>query len=421
MREKIRMADKPLDPGMIEKRIQVALDQMDLDGRRVLVIVPDLTRKAPVGLIFRLIHEHLRSRVNALDVLIALGTHPPLTADQIAERVGVDPGKLNSRYPGIRFFNHDFQRREALISLGRFTAGEVEELTGGLLKQEVEVTVNRRVADYDHVLLLSPVVPHESMGFSGGYKMFFPGIAGQSFTALFHWLAAVITNPVINGVKENPVRRLIDRAARWIPAPSQAFCMVVGNEGLAGLFAGPVEQAWSQAADLSARLHIRTKSRPFSRVLGVAPGYYEDIWVAGKVMYKLEPVVADGGELIIYAPHITRFSVTHEEQIRQVGYHIRDYFLSDMERFASFSLYILAHSSNLRGIGSMEKGREKPRIKVVLATGIPERLCREVNLGYRDPRSLDLKEWEGKEEEGCLLVDPAGQELYRLKKDYPEQ
>jgi hypothetical protein len=147
----------------------------------------------------------------------------------------------------------------------------------------------------------------------------------------------------------------------------------------------------------------------------MAPVMYDDIWVAGKCMYKLEPVVADGGELIIYAPHVREVSTTHGELIRRIGYHTRDYFLAQMEKFSDIPGGILAHSTHVRGIGKYENGVEMPRVQVTLATAIPEEACRAINLGYRDPASINPEEWRRKEDEGLLLVENAGEILYRLQ------
>ena len=205
----------------------------------------------------------------------------------------------------------------------------------------------------------------------------------------------MITNPKIIGHKWTPVRRVIDRAASFVPTPVTAFCLSVRNDGnLAGLFAGPPVAAWSEAADLSDKLHILYKERPFHTVLSCAPLMYDEIWVGGKCMYKLEPVVADGGELTIYAPHIQHVSEVHGERIERIGYHVR-------------------------GIGTYENGVEHPRITVTLATGIPEETCRRINLGYRDPASINPSDYAGREDEGVLYVPKAGEMLYRLT-DPPE-
>ena len=147
------------------------------------------------------------------------------------------------------------------------------------------------------------------------------------------------------------------------------------------------------------------------------PEMYDDLWVGGKGMYKLEPVVADGGEVVIYAPHITEVSYTHGAVLDQVGYHCRDYFTAQWDRFSHFPAGVLAHSTHVRGLGAYDPvtGEEKLRVKVTLATGIPKERCKRLNLGYLDPASLDRQEWEGREDDGILVVPKAGEMLYRLR------
>jgi len=146
------------------------------------------------------------------------------------------------------------------------------------------------------------------------------------------------------------------------------------------------------------------------------PKMYDDLWLAAKGMYKVEPAVADGGEVIIYAPHITEVSYTYGEIIDRIGYHVRDYFLKQWERFKDYPWAVLAHSTHLRGVGTYdaETGVEKPRIQVTLATGIPEERCRRINLGYLDPKTVDPEKWAHREDEGILLVHKAGEMLYRV-------
>jgi nickel-dependent lactate racemase len=279
----------------------------------------------------------------------------------------------------------------------------------------VDVSINKAVFDYDRVIIVGPVFPHEVVGFSGGNKYLFPGIGGPEILNFFHWLGAVISNPKIIGTKNTPVRKVVDRAAALVPVARSAFCMVVAGGGLAGLYAGTPEAAWASAADLSDQLHIVYKEHPFHTVLSCAPPMYDEVWVGGKCMYKLEPVVADGGELIIYAPHIKEISVTHGERIRRIGYHTRDYFLKQWDKFQGEPWGILAHSTHVRGIGTYENGVEKPRVTVTLATAIPESECRAVNLGYRDPASINPADYQDREAEGVLYVPKAGEMLYKLR------
>jgi nickel-dependent lactate racemase len=142
---------------------------------------------------------------------------------------------------------------------------------------------------------------------------------------------------------------------------------------------------------------------------------YDELWTGGKAMYKLEPVLADDGELIIYAPHITEICVSHGKTILEVGYHCRDYFLKQWDRFKRHPWAVLAHSTHVRGLGTFENGVEHGRARVTLATGIPEKLCRQINLGYRDPKSLRPADFADREDEGVLLVPKAGEMLFRLE------
>jgi len=403
-----------LDERAVREVCAAAIASWGVRNKRVLAIVPDQTRSAPLDLMFRVLHDLLSLEAARLDVLIALGTHPPMSDEAIDRRLGIAEGERATRYAGTRFFNHRWDDPAELACIGSFSEEQVHALSGGRLCERVDVTINRRVLDYDLLLIIGPTFPHEVVGFSGGNKYLFPGIAGQEFLNLFHWLAALITNPEIIGNKYTPVRAMIDQAAAMVPVERKCLSLVVEGQGLAGLFAGDPEEAWSSAADLSNQIHVVYKERAFNRVLSCAPAMYDELWVGGKCAYKLEPVVADGGELIIFAPHIQTISRVHGSVIRRIGYHVRDYFTKQMARFTEFPRGVLAHSTHVKGIGTFEDGVERPRISVTLATGISEAECRAVNLGYRDHRSLDPTAWAGRESEGVLLVPKAGETLFRL-------
>ncbi|MCG8608452.1 lactate racemase domain-containing protein, partial [bacterium] len=365
-----------------------AFAQQNLDGKRILTIIPDLTRTAPIDMMFRVVYDLLASRAALLDFLIALGTHPPLSEERILKRVGITSTERKTKFSKARFFNHEWNRPGQLRRIGVISEDEVEEISDGLMRQEVTVRINKMIFDYDLLLIIGPTFPHEVVGFSGGNKYLFPGIAGQQIIDMFHWLGAMITSPVIIGTKETPVRRVIDRAAEFVDVQQLCLSLVVKDSGLAGIYIGTLKEAWREAADLSEKLHIIYKETPFQSVLSVAPQMYDDLWTGAKCAYKLEPVVADGGELIIYAPHIDQISVTHGDKIEAIGYHVRDYFLKQMENFRHIPPGVLAHSTHVKGVGEYEKGIEKPRINVVLATQISEATCRKINLGYRDPSSV---------------------------------
>lgn len=389
----------------------------NLTGKRILAIIPDNTRSAPIDLMFRSVYQLLAERAARLDFLIALGTHPPLPAAGIAQRLGVATEELHTKYPKARIFNHAWNDPLQLRRLGTISAEEVAEISRGMMREPVPVTINKMIFDYDLLMVIGPTFPHEVVGFSGGNKYLFPGIAGGEIIDMFHWLGALITSPVIIGTKHTPVRKVVDRAAALVPVERMCLSLVVKGKDLAGLYLGTPEEAWNAAADLSEKIHLIYKDRPFKKVLSCAPPMYNDLWVGGKCTYKLEPVVAEGGELIIYAPHIREISVSHGKAIQRIGYHVRDYFLKQMDKFKDVPGGIMAHSTHVKGVGTFEKGVEKPRMNVVLATQIPEKVCRSINLGYRDPASINIEEWQDREDEDILFVPKAGEILYRLKND----
>ena len=404
------------------------LKKGNFSGKKVLVIIPDTTRSGPIKLIFRAICEALQPQAGKVDFIIALGTHPEMSEEKINSHLGLTVEERSGKFRNVEIFQHRWSHSEELRQIGVITAARIAEISAGLLCEDIPVTINKKVFDYQELILVGPVFPHEVVGFSGGYKYLFPGIAGPQFLHKFHWLGALITNPKINGTKDTPVRRALNEAASFLGVPITNICYVVKEKKTYGLYIGG-QEAWSSAADLSGQLNIQYVEKSFHTVLSMAPKMYEDIWTAGKCMYKLEPVVADKGTLIVYAPHITEVSYTHGDDIKKVGYHTRDFFLKQWDKFKDISGAILAHSTHVKGIGiytplpSGERlgegegepgGREEPRINVVLATGIPEEECRKINLGYLDFRKMNVADYTGKEAQGILKVENAGEVLFRL-------
>jgi nickel-dependent lactate racemase len=385
-------------------------------NKRILVIVPDGTRTAPVGLLFQTLFGQVGNVASKLDVIIALGTHQAMSEEEICRRLDISLDERRTHYCRVEFINHDWDNPAALKEIGAITADETKKLTDGLFAMDVPVEINKRVFDYDQLIIIGPVFPHEVVGFSGGNKYLFPGIAGPRILNFFHWLGAVVTNPMIIGNKWTPVRRVVDRAATLVSVPKLCFCMVVApDKSLAGLFAGTPEAAWDAASELSKTVHITYRERPFHTILSCAPPMYADLWTGGKAMYKLEPVLADGGELIIYAPHINEVSVTHGKTLLEIGYHCRDYFLKQWEKFRRYPWGVIAHSTHVRGLGTFENGVEQCRAQVTLASQIPEEVCRKINLGYRAAKNIRMEDYAGREDEGVLVVPKAGEMLFRLK------
>jgi nickel-dependent lactate racemase len=404
-----------LTDDLVERIVADGLGALPVDGRRVLVIVPDGTRTMPMPFMFGAIERAIGLRARAVDFLVALGTHAPMSDAALSRHVGrtVVDGRAGSH----RIFNHQWDDPATFVSLGSIPGAEVAALTEGRLTQAIPVALNRLVTEYDHVLICGPVFPHEVVGFSGGTKYLFPGIAAPDIIHFTHWLGALLTSYKVIGTADTPVRTIINRAAGLLATPLSLIALVVTHEGVAGAYCGDVQDAWRQAASLSASRHIVWVDRPFKRVLSVMPTMYEDLWTAAKGMYKTEPAVADEGEVIIYAPHVGEVSFVHGRIIDEIGYHCRDYFTAQWDRFQQYPGGILAHSTHVKGLGAFDATtrRETPRIRVTLATGISRERCDRINLDYRDPASIDLPALSQAGDRDTLVVPRAGELLFRVK------
>jgi len=405
------------------------------DGRSVCVLVPDATRTCPLPLLMRAVHGALHGRVSRMTVLVALGTHPPMTEEALARHLGYEPGRMAATYPGAEVVNHEWWKPETFADLGTIPAARIAELSGGRMSVDVPVLLNRAVVEHDIALVLGPVLPHEVVGMSGGNKYFFPGVGGKTIIDVSHWLGALITSAEIIGTSGlTPVRALIDDGAALIPAEKLALSVVTAevadgaadgavddavpaatvDSGLHSVSFGDTRASWASAAEICAATHVTYLDAPVRRVLSIVPPMYDEIWTAAKGFYKVEPVVADGGEVILYAPHVTQLSSTHPE-IHDIGYHCRDYFVAQWDRFSGIPWGVLAHSTHLRGAGTYDPatGEERLRVRVTLATAIPEDVCRAANLGYLDPALVDPAAFA--EDPGTLVVPRAGETLFRLR------
>jgi nickel-dependent lactate racemase len=389
-------------------------------NQRVLVLIPDHTRSLPLPFLFRTLVDILQD-VKQLDFMVALGTHPSLSEESINRLVGITSEERSTTFKDIGLLNHEWNAPAALTSLGMIEQDEIKQIAGdhwhASLPSEIDIRINKAALEYDHIIILGPTFPHEVVGFSGGAKYLFPGISGADMINATHWLGALAGVVGTIGIKETPVRAMIHSAAERLKTPLTLIALVVEGHELSGLFIGDHLTAWSEAADLSAQRHIRwcDAARPFRRVLSCAPPMYDELWTGAKAMYKLEPAVAVGGEVVIYAPHLDVVSHVHGKYIYEVGYHILPYFLNDWERFMNIPLGVLAHSTHLRGSGIMENGIEKPNVKVTLASKISAEDCERLNLGYLDPLKINIEEWKDREDEGVLYVPKAGEILFRMK------
>lgn len=410
--------DSILDTDTIQQLLHTQLSGQ-FSGQKVLILIPDHTRTIPLPYLFRLLVEILHD-AKQLDFMVALGTHPPLSEAQLHQLVGITQTERETTYRHIGLLNHAWDSADTLTQIATLPQDQMQAIAGDswhfTLGGDVPVNVNRHIFEYDHMLILGPTFPHEVVGFSGGAKYLFPGISGPEMINVSHWLGALAGVVGTIGIRDTPVRDMIHAAAEHVTVPTTLIALVVVGKGdLAGIFIGDYFSAWEAAVGLSMERHIIWVDQPFQRVLSHAPPMYDELWTAGKAMYKLEPALAKGGELIIYSPSLDTVSHVHGKYIYEVGYHVLDYFLKQWDRFKHIPLGVLAHSTHVRGGGRFENGVEYPNASVSLATQLSAADCQQLALGYVNPDEVDVTQWQHREDEGVLYVPKAGEMLYRVK------
>lgn len=406
-----------------EQARQFILDEvakLDVDGKTVCMPIPDGTRSGPHGLMIQAAYDAIADRAKSITILIALGTHAAMDEPSIAKLLGVPSGTIEERFPKATVLNHDWHSPEAIVSLGTIEAAEISRLTSGLLQdRDMDVQINKLVAEADVNLVVGPIFPHEVVGFSGGNKYFFPGCSVHDVIDISHWVGALITaSEIIGTLGITPVRQLINSSSALIPGEKLAVTYVstTGDHDqpvLHSVAVGTTESAWAANANVASATHIKWLDAPYKRIVSKIPEMYEDLWTGAKGVYKMEPVCADGGEVIVYAPHITEISEMHQG-LADIGYHCIEYFTKQWDKFKDHPWGEIAHSTHVRGLGSFdpETGEEKLRINVTLASQVSPEVCAAYNIGYADPASFD---WDALDADpDTLVVEHAGEILHRL-------
>ncbi len=377
-----------------------ALAELPSNASRVLVLVPDDTRKLPVRRTFKAVWQAMRRRAASVDVMIAQGTHAAMPPDARRQWVFGD-----GAYPEVTIYDHEWARADALVEIGclpladqlaRF--GTFRDLAAGLgFDRDLPVRINRRLLEYDRVILVTRVQPHEAAGFAGGAKQIFPGVSGPEMINLLHTIGSLRGARAIQGVLDNPVRELIDDMASNVPVPITTIALVVDDASGAtrGVFVQP--EGWREgtraAAALSAEVNIRYTTHRVRRAVAATPRLsdgswlYPELWTGAKGVFRGDDTVADGGELVLYAPGVREISAAHGRAIRQVGLHGWPYLLTHPEAWQPHGVSPLALTLGvlIKGDAPMIDGRETPRIDVRLATAIPPDECRALNVGYENP------------------------------------
>jgi len=390
-----------LPPEQIREIVHAAAAAFPIpQSGRVLGIIPDATRSFEPAVL----HSFLEACPHT-DLLVATGTHRAMTDAEISRFLDI-PARPEL-FRDVKFYNHSIAP-EGLEHVGTIEADCAKALSGGHVPIDVEITINKLLFEYDLAVIIGPVFPHEVIGMSGGYKYLFPGISGMKVVDETHWLGALIGVRDTIGRSETPVRRMVEYAGEMVQKlrPVSCLSLVIGNKGLQGLWGGDPVSAHRAACPLSQQINIFWHERRYKRVVAQCTPKYQDLWTAGKLAYKTQEVVAEGGEIVMYAPHLEKITPLHLD-VERIGYHCLAFFLEQWDRYKDYERSSLAHSTHVAGPGSFTDGVEKLAAKRILASKISRERCAAVNLDYIEADAVER--YRG--DPDTLWIEKAGEQL----------
>lgn len=373
----------PLDRAAQRERMRAALNEwgaIGAAGLRVLVIGPDITRvDSGAGELAGDVDELLGDRAT-VDLLPALGTHLPMTG-----------AELTRMYPAFapeRVIAHDW--RHDTVRLGEIPPARVAELSGGRMQMPIAVELNRRVVegDYDLIVSIGQVVPHEVAGMANHAKNLLVGAGGKDMLDKSHFLGAVCGIEAILGRADNPVRRLFDEAfttclahlpirfVQTVVAPDSA-----GVPRMQGLFCGAGRAPFEQAARLAAQLNITHVEKPIHKcIVYLEADRFRSTWLGNKAIYRTRMALADGAELIVLGPGVGEFGEDAgiDRLIRRHGYRGIARTLAAVQADAELE-------ANLAAAAHLIHGSTEGRFRVTWAAGgLTREAIESVGYGWGD-------------------------------------
>lgn len=300
--------------------------------KRVLIIPPDITRfHSRAGEITEIAYGYYGDAVKA--VMPALGTHVPMTASEIEKMFGKVPADL--------FRDHDW--RNDVVTLGEIPSETLEKISEGKVSYSWPVQVNKLLleGDFDLMLSIGQVVPHEVIGMANYTKNIFVGTGGQDGINKSHYLGAAYGMERIMGRADNPVRYIMDEAYEQFgkDLPIVYIQTVIGTESsgnlaLKGLYISEDRTAFEQASDLALKVNFTMLDKPLKTVVVyLDPEEFRSTWLGNKSIYRTRMALADGGRLIVLAPGVSTFGEDPEidKLIRKYGYFGTEKVLADVD------------------------------------------------------------------------------------------
>ena len=371
---------------------QLVLDTIKATGKEIkklLLLPPDHTRlNSQAGLITNIIWEEMHDKCD-IDIMPALGTHSPMGDAELELMFG-------KNIPKSAFLVHDW--RNDVVTLGKADSKLISELSGGKVDYEVNIQVNKILfEDYDLILSIGQVVPHEVVGMANYTKNIMVGVGGSDIINKSHFLGAVSNLEKIMGHADSPVRRLFNYGVNTFLADRPIVYMLTvlskneetGKMALRGFYSGDNEDAFKLAAKLSVETNLQLLDKPLKKVVVyLDPEEFKSTWLGNKAVYRTRMAIADDGDLIVLAPGLKEFGEDKENDrlIRKYGYKGTDYTLKMVAENEELQKSLGAAAHFIHG---SSEGRF--RITYCPGPGVTEEEIRSVGFEYGDLQDMLAK------------------------------
>jgi nickel-dependent lactate racemase len=355
----IKKSDTGLNDAVMEASLAQSIESFKEAGgtlNKVLLIPPDMTRLHSYAGKLTNIYYRLLSDTCQVDIMPALGTHMPMTDEEITEMFGAD-------IPKDRFLVHNW--RNDVVKVGQVPGDFVKEVSDGLIDYSIDVEINKHLLDpsYDLVISIGQVVPHEVVGMANYTKNIVVGCGGFNIINKSHMLGAVYGMERMMGRDNTPVRKVFDYAEenflKDIPLlyVLTVTTQVEGSTCVNGLFIGRQRKVFEEAVALSQEKNLNFVDEPFKKVVVyLDPVEFKSTWLGNKSVYRTRMAIADDGDLIVLAPGVRQFGedAGNDEFIRKYGYQGRDRILElyktneDLQNNLSVAAHLIHGSSDGR-------------------------------------------------------------------------
>lgn len=362
--------------------------------KKILIIPPDITRKhSQAGIITNIIYQHLYQKVK-IDILPALGTHHPMSQSEIQDMFG-------SEIPLSCFIEHKWEKDT--VKIGEISNEVLKEISEGYLDEKLEISINKIIlqGNYDQIISVGQVLPHEVVGMSNYTKNIAIGCGGKEIINKSHYLGAVIGLESLIGKDCSPVRKLLDYIEEkmlinlplsYILTVNEANINPVnGLSNLKGIFSGRGREIFNQAVALSQKVNINYVDKQVDKfVVYLNPAEFVSLWLSNKAIYRTRTAIADNGELIVVAPGLKRVGENN-----YFDYLIQKYGYAGQEKIIEFVKLNQELQENLAVPAHLIHGSTEGRFKVTYVSDlISENIIKKVNYNYMSlqqfNRNMDL-------------------------------